>query len=145
MNTLTEDQDIGLQLLEAGWRGAPTRCAQPWPSQGVSDLRRLYRQRTRWSQGNLQAMSHLSKIKDVRCSTVQSLISSGRSCSPPPLQAIVGLATIVALFFAIFLGTPFISEGTQWAWLWLVFLFFLGGVPRSDVWQLAEVTDSWAT
>ena len=69
-------------------------------------------------------MSHLSKIKDVRCSTIAKL-DLFWALLQPPLQAIVGLATIVALFFAIFLGTPFISEGTQWAWLWLVFLFFL--------------------
>ena len=122
-DTLTEDQDIGLQLLEAGWRGTHEVRATV-AQQGVSDLRRLYRQRTRWSQGNLQAMSHLRTIKYVRCSTIAKL-DLFWALLQPPLQAVVGLATIVALFFAIFLGTPFISENTQWAWLWLVFLFFL--------------------
>lgn len=53
-DSLTEDLDLGLRILAAGWR---TRfCAQSWVSQqAVVDLSRLLRQRTRWFQGHLQA------------------------------------------------------------------------------------------
>ena len=55
---LTEDQDLGLRLIAAGWRGA-AEARTNVNQQGLPGLRRLLRQRTRWSQGNLQAMSQL--------------------------------------------------------------------------------------
>ena len=56
-DVLTEDQDLGLRLIHQGWRGEQELRASV-DQQGVSDLRRLLRQRTRWAQGNLQAMKH---------------------------------------------------------------------------------------
>ena len=52
---LTEDQDLGLRLLAAGWEGRQDLRATV-DQQGLSKLRPLFRQRTRWSQGNLQAI-----------------------------------------------------------------------------------------
>src|SRR5262249_17469368 len=52
---LTEDQDLGIRLLAAGWEGHQDLRATI-DQQGLSRLRPLLRQRTRWSQGNLQAM-----------------------------------------------------------------------------------------
>lgn len=58
---LTEDQDIGLRMLGAGWQcGHDNRTHVD--QQGVPNLRRLLRQRTRWMQGNLQAMAHLRRV-----------------------------------------------------------------------------------
>lgn len=120
---LTEDQDIGLRFMRAGWRDehdVRSTVAQ----QGLSNLRRLYRQRTRWSQGNIQAIGQIGKISKIgapfiaRADLIWSLLQ-------PPLQAFVGLCTAVALIMAICFGTPFISPNEQWAWLWLVFLLFL--------------------
>jgi 1,2-diacylglycerol 3-beta-glucosyltransferase len=53
---LTEDQDLGLRLIAAGWEGRQDLRATV-NQQGLSNLRPLLRQRTRWSQGNLQAIS----------------------------------------------------------------------------------------
>jgi 1,2-diacylglycerol 3-beta-glucosyltransferase len=53
---LTEDQDLGLRLMAAGWEGRQDLRASV-DQQGLSKLRPLLRQRTRWSQGNLQAMA----------------------------------------------------------------------------------------
>lgn len=50
---LTEDQDIGLRLIHAGWRGAQASDVTI-SQQGLHSLRALYRQRTRWSQGGWQ-------------------------------------------------------------------------------------------
>ncbi|MGH2960539.1 MAG: glycosyltransferase [Solirubrobacterales bacterium] len=58
---LTEDQDLGLRLLGAGWLGHQELRATV-DQQGLSKLRPLLRQRTRWSQGNLQAMSLLGTV-----------------------------------------------------------------------------------
>jgi cellulose synthase/poly-beta-1,6-N-acetylglucosamine synthase-like glycosyltransferase len=49
---LTEDQDLGLRLFEAGWRGVAA-AGTAVDQQGLPGLRRLLRQRTRWAQGNL--------------------------------------------------------------------------------------------
>lgn len=122
-HTLTEDQDIGLHLMRNGWRGhheVRTTVAQ----QGVSDIKRLYKQRTRWSQGNIQAMSHLRGIGEVKASPIAKLDLTW-ALLQPPLQAFIGLSTIVALLCALILNTPFIASNSQWAWLWLLFLFFL--------------------
>ncbi len=50
---LTEDLDLGIQLLTRGWQNCycPTTHVS---QQAVVELRRLVRQRARWFQGNLQ-------------------------------------------------------------------------------------------
>lgn len=53
---LTEDQDLGLRLIAEGWEGRQDLRAFV-SQQGLSKLWPLIRQRTRWSQGNLQAMA----------------------------------------------------------------------------------------
>lgn len=50
---LTEDQDIGLRLIRAGWRGLQSTSVSI-DQQGLNSLRALYRQRTRWAQGGWQ-------------------------------------------------------------------------------------------
>ncbi len=52
---LTEDQDLGLRLIGRGWEGRQELRASV-DQQGLPKLRPLLRQRTRWSQGNLQAV-----------------------------------------------------------------------------------------
>ncbi|MBO1900887.1 glycosyltransferase family 2 protein [Leucobacter weissii] len=52
---LTEDQDIGLRMIERGWRGAQSTTVTVH-QQGLNSLRALYRQRTRWSQGGWQML-----------------------------------------------------------------------------------------
>ena len=111
---LTEDQDVGLRLLEAGWRcvaDARTTVAQ----QGVESVRALYRQRTRWAQGNLQAMpqigglSRMRRRAPVRADQVAALLH-------PIAQTIVGLALLASIV------------------LWLLDLANL--VPRNGSWLL---------
>lgn len=60
---LTEDLDLGLSLVEQGWRirfAADTYVAQ----QGVVSLGPLLRQRTRWVQGHYQCWSHIPELLD---------------------------------------------------------------------------------
>ena len=52
--SLTEDLDLGIRLLAAGWRNEYCSAAVVH-QQGVVELRRLIRQRSRWFQGHLQA------------------------------------------------------------------------------------------
>ncbi len=52
---LTEDQDIGLRLIRAGWQGRQSTLVTI-DQQGLNSLRALYRQRTRWAQGGWQML-----------------------------------------------------------------------------------------
>jgi cellulose synthase/poly-beta-1,6-N-acetylglucosamine synthase-like glycosyltransferase len=63
--SLTEDLDLGISLCALGWRTTST----PWAyvtQQGVADLRRLLRQRTRWYQGHMTAMKRLPELARSR-------------------------------------------------------------------------------
>jgi cellulose synthase/poly-beta-1,6-N-acetylglucosamine synthase-like glycosyltransferase len=52
--SLTDDLDLGVRLIAAGWRNE--YCASvAVHQQGVVELRRLIRQRSRWFQGHLQS------------------------------------------------------------------------------------------
>ena len=52
--SLTDDLDLGVRLLVAGWRNEYCSAAAVH-QQGVVQLRRLIRQRSRWFQGHLQS------------------------------------------------------------------------------------------
>jgi 1,2-diacylglycerol 3-beta-glucosyltransferase len=118
---LTEDQDLGLRLIAAGWRGV-AEAGTNVDQQGLPGLRRLLRQRTRWAQGNLQAMSHIGRMwrSDlsllVRCDLVAYLLQ-------PVLQAVVGVSFVAAIVLAIFGVAKFWGDQDWWV---LVVFFILG-------------------
>lgn len=62
---LTEDLDLGLQLIERGWR---TRfCHLTYvEQQGLERWRPLLRQRTRWIQGHYQCWRHIPRLWRAR-------------------------------------------------------------------------------
>jgi cellulose synthase/poly-beta-1,6-N-acetylglucosamine synthase-like glycosyltransferase len=117
---LTEDQDLGLRLFEAGWRGVASGRTSV-DQQGPAGLRRLLRQRTRWAQGNLQAMSHLGGMTRlerpflVRLDLIAYLLT-------PVFQALIGVAFAVSIVFAIFDVADFWARGS-----WQLAFFLLLG------------------
>jgi cellulose synthase/poly-beta-1,6-N-acetylglucosamine synthase-like glycosyltransferase len=68
---LTEDLDLGIQLLTRGWLNCycPTTHVS---QQAVVQLRRLVRQRARWYQGNLQCWARIPEI--VRSTLPRSVV-----------------------------------------------------------------------
>ena len=60
-SALTEDLDLGLKLVERGWRTrfCHLTCVD---QQGLERWRPLLRQRTRWIQGHYQCWRHLPKL-----------------------------------------------------------------------------------
>lgn len=58
---LTEDLDMGLRLQALGWRTAFTPATFV-SQEGLTSIRPLMRQRTRWFQGHLQCWSRLSAL-----------------------------------------------------------------------------------
>jgi cellulose synthase/poly-beta-1,6-N-acetylglucosamine synthase-like glycosyltransferase len=118
---LTEDQDLGLRLFEAGWRGV-AEGRTTVDQQGLPGFRALLRQRTRWAQGNLQAMGHLGGMVRldrpwlVRLDLVGYLLV-------PVIQSVIGIAFMASIFLAIFDVANFWGDGGWWQ---LLFFFLLG-------------------
>jgi cellulose synthase/poly-beta-1,6-N-acetylglucosamine synthase-like glycosyltransferase len=118
---LTEDQDLGLRLLGAGWDGRQELRAAI-DQQGLPGLRRLFRQRTRWSQGNLQAMGLIGVVWRAHVPLIARLDLLSYLLMPL-WQTIVGASLIVALVLAVTGVTPLWAD-TEW---WQIVFFYLLG------------------
>jgi 1,2-diacylglycerol 3-beta-glucosyltransferase len=116
-NRLTEDQDLGVRLIQNGWR-----CAQENSvtinQQGLSNLRRLYRQRTRWAQGAWEAIPLLRGVRQSRVSFFAS-IDLVYYLLTPLLQLTTGIGFVTAILINLFRDVPFIPASLP------VLLFFL--------------------
>lgn len=121
---LTEDQDLGLRLLAAGWKGRQDLRATV-DQQGLSRLRPLFRQRTRWSQGNLQAIglrravAHAPFGLGARLEQLLYLLM-------PFWQGIIGLGLLAALFLWASGETAFWGDGPTWQLAFFYLLAFGG-------------------
>lgn len=118
---LTEDQDLGLRLIGAGWKGRQELRAVV-SQQGLSALRPLYRQRTRWSQGNLQAIGLTAEIWRSPLPAVPR-IEQFAYLLLPFVQGLIGVTLVAALCLAIFGVASFWDGGPWWQ---LVFFYLLG-------------------
>jgi cellulose synthase/poly-beta-1,6-N-acetylglucosamine synthase-like glycosyltransferase len=122
---LTEDQDLGLRLFEAGWRGGASGGTTV-DQQGPAGFRRLLRQRTRWAQGNLQAMSHLGGMARLRRPWLVRLDLIAYLLTPV-FQALIGVAFAVSIVFAVFDVAAFWGDTHWWQLLFFLVLGY-GGV-----------------
>jgi 1,2-diacylglycerol 3-beta-glucosyltransferase len=122
---LTEDQDLGLRLVGAGWHGRQELRAAV-DQQGLPGLRRLLRQRTRWSQGNLQAMGLMGVVWRARVPLLARLDLLSYLLMPL-WQTIVGASLVVAIVLAILDVAPFWGD-LQWWQLLFFYLLGFGGV-----------------
>jgi cellulose synthase/poly-beta-1,6-N-acetylglucosamine synthase-like glycosyltransferase len=127
---LTEDQDLGLRLLAAGWQGRQDLRATV-DQQGLSRLRPLLRQRTRWSQGNLQALSLRGEVARAPVS-LGARIEQTAYLLMPLWQGIIGVGLIAALVLAIVGTAPFWGAGPTWQ-LGFFYLLAFGGTTLGCV------------
>ena len=118
---LTEDQDLGLRLIGAGWEGRQELRAVV-DQQGLSNLRKLLRQRTRWSQGNLQAIG-LMRVVLTAPASLPARLDQATSLLMPLWQAVVGASLIGALVLLITGEASFWDGGPIWQ---LAFFYVLG-------------------
>ncbi len=94
-HSLTEDLDLGVRLLLAGWRIRFCPHADVH-QQGVTRLRRLFRQRSRWFQGHLQSWRLLPQVlRRARARTLPDMLFH---LSSPVL---ILLASILTAAFAL--------------------------------------------
>ncbi len=123
---LTEDQDLGLRLVAQGWKGRQELRATV-DQQGLASVRALFRQRTRWSQGNLQAMSLSGSIARAPVSAA----ARGELLlylMMPAWQGIVGIGMLLALALAITGTAPFWGNGPTWELAFFYLLAFGGTI-----------------
>lgn len=120
---LTEDQDIGVRLVRAGWRGRQTVLTTV-DQQGVTSMRRLFKQRVRWAQGNWQAFGLLRGALRAPVS-VGARVDHLAYLLMPLLQLLMGLGLVLSLAFWLFGDVPFVSG---W-WPSLVFFATIALVP----------------
>jgi cellulose synthase/poly-beta-1,6-N-acetylglucosamine synthase-like glycosyltransferase len=116
-DTLTEDLDLGLRLIVAGWRNRQ-EARVGVDQQGLNNLRRLLRQRTRWAQGNLQALHNFRSVVGADVGRV-ARADLGFLLLLPITQMVVSAGLVASLIVNIFADVPFWAGAS-----WLVFLFY---------------------
>ncbi|MGZ6623061.1 MAG: glycosyltransferase family 2 protein [Solirubrobacteraceae bacterium] len=121
---MTEDQDLGLRLLAAGWEGRQELRAVV-EQQGPATLRPLLRQRTRWSQGNLQAIGLTGEVWHAPLGRLPR-IELLAYLLMPLWQGLVGIALVIAMALAVTGTTPFWDGGPRWQLLLIYLLTFAG-------------------
>ena len=109
---LTEDQELGLRLLSRGWYGEQEAFTHV-DQQGLNSLKRLYKQRTRWMQGNLQVVGSLSRL-NARHLLGLRRIDALVSLLLPVLTLVVGAAIIAGLILWLGFGYPYLPLDNVW-------------------------------
>ncbi len=127
---LTEDQDLGLRLLAAGWEGRQDLRAIV-DQQGLSRLRPLFRQRTRWSQGNLQALG-LRRAVVTAPAPRPARVEQLAYLLMPIWQGVIGLGLVGALVLWATGAVPFWGAGPTWQ-LAFFYLLAFGGTTMGCV------------
>ena len=121
---LTEDQDLAISLLACGWRGEEEIRASVH-QQGLANARRLYRQRTRWAQGCLQALRRIQVPlrADIpllaKAEYVQWLLQ-------PLIQFYVSMMLVLSIALIIVFGVSALPFDEPWE-VALVLFLSLGG------------------
>lgn len=123
--SLTEDLDLGVRLIANGWRNefCPTAAVH---QQGLVDLPRLVKQRTRWFQGHLQSWALIPTVlRDIGGRARADLLYHLTS----PLQLL--LASILSLSFVVGLVGSLVGAAdgrSPFTW-WLLSAYLLSVGP----------------
>ncbi|MFV0318656.1 MAG: glycosyltransferase family 2 protein [Microthrixaceae bacterium] len=136
---LTEDQDLGLRLIEAGWRCGHDNRTQV-DQQGLPGLRKLFRQRTRWAQGNLQAFSHIPGVTHAPISR-RARLDLVLYLLQPVFGAIVGIGLFASILAAVLDGASFVPAD-----LWVLVAFYFlgfGGVVLGCIARCGRGPKAW--
>lgn len=104
---LTEDLDMGLRLQARGWRTGFTPATFV-SQEGLTALRPLIRQRTRWYQGHLQCWSRLAELLKCRRLSVGRVVDLIIYLVSPVTVLLITLSLIAFLPRAAFVAL------TQW-------------------------------
>ncbi|MFP3966086.1 glycosyltransferase family 2 protein [Actinomadura fulvescens] len=141
---LTEDLDLGVRLLAAGWINGfcPTAAVH---QQAVLTLGRLLRQRSRWFQGHLQAFRLVPLI--LRQIPARSAVDLIYHLSSP---ALLLLTSLLPIAFMIMLGDTVVASVqsghsllSPWWLPWFYLMTFSMAAAYAFVYRKREPV-SWA-
>lgn len=104
---LTEDLDMGLRLQARGWRTGFTPATFV-SQEGLTALRPLIRQRTRWYQGHLQCWSRLAELLQCRKLSIGRVVDLIIYLVSPVTVLLITLSLVAFLPRAAFMAL------TQW-------------------------------
>jgi cellulose synthase/poly-beta-1,6-N-acetylglucosamine synthase-like glycosyltransferase len=140
---LTEDQDLGLRLIEEGWEGRQELRASV-SQQGVSNPRALFRQRTRWSQGNLQAIGLTGSMLRAPIGLIPR-VELLAYLLMPFWQGIVGVGLVAAIYLALTGVAPLWGGGPTWQLAFFWMLGFGGTILGCIAARTSEGLRGWVT
>jgi 1,2-diacylglycerol 3-beta-glucosyltransferase len=140
---LTEDQDLGLRLIAAGWEGRQ-EVRGSVDQQGLPGLRPLLRQRTRWSQGNLQAIALAPKVMRAPF-PLRARVEQLAYLLMPFWQGIVGLGLVAAIYLLATGTAPVWGGGPAWQLAFFYLLCFGGTVMGCIAARTDRGLPGWAT
>ena len=123
--SLTEDFDLGIRLNATGWTNEYWGRASVH-QQGVTSMRRLVRQRTRWFQGNLQARVMLGSIArelsgKARADTLWQVLS--------PYLLLAGSFLTLSFLISLLLVLVNLMRGAFQPWGWVITAYLLAFGP----------------
>jgi cellulose synthase/poly-beta-1,6-N-acetylglucosamine synthase-like glycosyltransferase len=127
--SLTEDLDLGVRLLTHGWRNDV--CPSVYVhQQGVEDLPRLVRQRTRWFQGHLQSWTLIPRVlRGVPHRARPDLLYHLTSPFLLLVASLLTLSLVLALAAVAVAGLRGYSPGLSWMGM----AYLLVGAPAAVV------------
>ncbi|PHP52194.1 glycosyltransferase [Actinomyces ruminis] len=123
--SLTEDFDLGIRLNGTGWINE-FRGDAAVHQEGVTSLRRLIRQRTRWFQGNLQARNLMGFIARhlrgrARADTLWQVLS--------PYLLLAGSLLVISFLLMLGLCVSNVIRGVPQQWSWVPGTYLLAFGP----------------
>jgi 1,2-diacylglycerol 3-beta-glucosyltransferase len=125
--SLTEDLDLGIRLLAHGWR--TDFCPGPAVhQQGIPELGRLIRQRTRWFQGHLQSWrlvpTILHDVSRPACADLLYHLSS-------PLLMLISSLLTTSFLVSLVASVVLLVQGQAAANWWLMSAYVLAFGPST--------------
>jgi 1,2-diacylglycerol 3-beta-glucosyltransferase len=129
---LLEDYELGVHLMLAGHRNEYTPDTYV-DQEGLPDIRRLIRQRTRWGQGTMQCGIYLRQLWASPYVTTLGALEATYYLLQPWLQLVGTLVYPVsaAVFAANYLASPTVMR--TWlaggGWMFVIFYLLLGLGP----------------
>jgi 1,2-diacylglycerol 3-beta-glucosyltransferase len=123
--SLTEDLDMGVRLLARGWRIEYCHSAAVH-QQGVTEVKRLVRQRSRWFQGHLQSIRLVKQVlRDVPGRAALDLAYHLTS----PVLLLVASCLTLSFLLSVAAAAVFAAAGQDPIGWWLLTTYVLSFGP----------------
>lgn len=129
--SLLEDYELGIHVMLAGYQNKYVDASYV-SQEGLSDLRRLLTQRTRWSQGNIQCVKYLRDMMMSRHFGSAAVVEASYYLCLPFLQLLGMVVWPLVLFSTIAGMAPYAAGMTGWlsiSWPLLILLLLLSVAP----------------